>query len=157
MVIDVQNVFDEVEQAGTARDNPEAVCRIADLLAVFRGSKTPVIHIRHGGTDSGSRFHPTQSGYRAPDEAREHTGEAVLVKHVDSAFIGTDLDRRLRTSGVSSLVIVGATTNRRRSGFGCDLDLRSKWYRRSFLHDAGHSRHEPCEPRRRVLPDRSEP
>jgi nicotinamidase-related amidase len=45
------------------------------------------------------------------EEARELPGEPVIVKHVNSAFIGTDLERRLRDSSIKSLVIVGATTN----------------------------------------------
>jgi nicotinamidase-related amidase len=35
----------------------------------------------------------------------------VIIKRVNSAFIGTDLEARLRTAGITTLVICGATTN----------------------------------------------
>jgi nicotinamidase-related amidase len=35
----------------------------------------------------------------------------VLVKHVNSSFIGTDLEARLRERDIKYVVIVGATTN----------------------------------------------
>ncbi len=38
-------------------------------------------------------------------------GEPVIVKTVNSAFIGTDLEARLRQAGHDTLVICGATTN----------------------------------------------
>ena len=50
-------------------------------------------------------------GYRVKDEAREQDGEPVIVKRVNSAFIGTDLESRLRVAGIVSVAICGATTN----------------------------------------------
>jgi nicotinamidase-related amidase len=38
-------------------------------------------------------------------------GEPVYRKHVNSAFIGTSLERDLRQDGIDTLVIVGLTTN----------------------------------------------
>jgi len=111
MVIDVQKAFDQMEAAGARRNNPDAVAKIAELLEAFRHSGNPVIHIRHSNTDPQSRFHPFQSGHEVRDEAREIDGELVLVKTVNSAFIGTDLDARLQGDKISHLVIVGATTN----------------------------------------------
>ena len=35
----------------------------------------------------------------------------MIVKRVNSAFIGTDLETRLRASNIATLVICGATTN----------------------------------------------
>ena len=51
--------------------------------------------------------------FRSPvkDEARELPGEPVIVKRVNSAFIGTDLESRLRAADIRTLVICGATTN----------------------------------------------
>lgn len=111
IVVDVQRAFDEWEEAGKRRNNPDAVARIADLLAAFRAGNAPIFHIRHEGTSPNSSFLPSRSGYAVKDEAREAPGEAVIVKRVNSAFIGTDLESRLRAAGITTLVICGATTN----------------------------------------------
>jgi nicotinamidase-related amidase len=111
IVVDVQRAFDEWEAAGKRRNNPEAVARIADLLSAFRNRGVPIFHIRHQGTRPNSSFLPEASGYPVKDEAREIEGEPVIVKRVNSAFIGTDLEARLRAAGITTLVICGATTN----------------------------------------------
>jgi nicotinamidase-related amidase len=111
IVIDVQRAFDEWEAAGKRRNNPNAVARISDLLAAFRNAGAPIFHIRHEGRKPGSSFLPGSSGYVVKDEARERAGEPVIVKRVNSAFIGTDLEPRLRAKGIGRLVICGATTN----------------------------------------------
>jgi nicotinamidase-related amidase len=111
ILIDVQRAFDEWEAAGKRRNNPDAVARIADLLQAFRARGAPVFHIRHEGTRPNSSFWPEASGYAVKNEARERPGEPVVVKRVNSAFIGTDLETRLRAAGITTLVICGATTN----------------------------------------------
>ncbi len=111
IVVDVQRAFDQWEAAGKRRNNPHAVARIADLLAAFRSIHAPIFHIRHQGTRPNSSFLPDGAGYPVKDEARELAGEPVIVKRVNSAFIGTDLEARLRAADISTLVICGATTN----------------------------------------------
>jgi nicotinamidase-related amidase len=111
IVVDVQRAFDEWEAAGKRRNNPEAVARIVELLSAFRDSGTPIFHIRHQGTRPNSSFAPGSTGYPVKDEAREIEGEPVIVKRVNSAFIGTDLENRLRAADIETLVICGATTN----------------------------------------------
>jgi len=111
IVIDVQRAFDEWEASGKRRNNPDALARIVDLLAAFRGSGLPIFHIRHEGTRPSSSFLPNGTGYAVKDEAREIDGEPVIVKRVNSAFIGTDLESRLRDADIKTLVICGATTN----------------------------------------------
>jgi isochorismate hydrolase len=103
LVIDVQRGFDEIEAAGLPRNNPDAVAQVARLLAAFRRAGAPVIHVRHASGEPDSRFRPERSGYAVRDEAREQAGEAVIVKEVNSAFIGTDLEQRLRSTGVETL------------------------------------------------------
>ncbi|TCR61451.1 cysteine hydrolase family protein [Bosea sp. BK604] len=111
IVIDVQKAFEEIAANGVQRNNPQAEVRIADLLAAFRAAGVAIIHIRHASLEPASRFRAGAPGYQVSDVARERPGEPVVVKHVNSSFIGTDLEQRLRDAGLSTLVIVGATTN----------------------------------------------
>ena len=111
VVIDVQQAFDEIEAAGCRRNNPGAEQRVVDLLRTFRAAGAPVFHIRHASREAASRFRPELTGYQVKAEAQEVAGEPVIVKHVNSAFIGTDLEERLRSVGVVALVIVGGTSN----------------------------------------------
>jgi nicotinamidase-related amidase len=111
IVIDVQKAFEEIAASGVRRNNPQAETRIAALLAAFRASGAAIIHIRHASLEPDSRLRAERPGHAVSDIAREQPGEPVLVKHVNSSFIGTDLEARLRRAGLSTLVIVGATTN----------------------------------------------
>ena len=111
IVVDVQRAFDQWEAAGKRRNNPDAVLRIVDLLVAFRQRRAPIFHIRHEGTRPASSFLPEGTGYPVKDEARELQGEPVIVKRVNSAFIGTDLESRLRAADIRTLAICGATTN----------------------------------------------
>ena len=111
IVVDVQRAFDQWEAAGKRRNNPQAVARIVDLLDGFREHRAPIFHIRHQGTRPNSSFLPDGTGYSVKDEARELAGEPVIVKRVNSAFIGTDLEARLRAADIKTPVICGATTN----------------------------------------------
>jgi nicotinamidase-related amidase len=111
IVIDVQRAFDEWEAAGQHRNNPDAVAHIARLLAAFRAAHASIFHIRHEGTHPASSFRPGSSGYEVKIEAKEMDGEPVITKRVNSSFIGTDLESRLRAAAIQTLVICGATTN----------------------------------------------
>jgi nicotinamidase-related amidase len=111
VVVDVQKGFDEIAAAGHRRNNPDAESAIVDLLSYFRSIRAPVIHVRHASREPNSVFRPERPGYAVKEEAREKAGEPVVVKHVNSGFIGTDLENLLRAKGIQSLVIVGATTN----------------------------------------------
>jgi nicotinamidase-related amidase len=111
IVIDVQRAFVEIEASGRRRNNADALDRIVALLKQFRMNRAAVFHIRHASLSEASPFRAHLPRFQVQDEARELPGEPVIVKHVNSAFIGTDLERRLRDSAIKSLVIVGATTN----------------------------------------------
>jgi nicotinamidase-related amidase len=111
IVIDVQQGFAEQDAAGHKRNNPHALDRIVDLLTAFRERRLPIFHIRHASTEPDSVFRPERTGFQPIPAARELPGEPVVVKNVNSAFIGTDLESRLRQAGHHTLIICGATTN----------------------------------------------
>ncbi len=111
LVIDVQQGFDEYERRIGGRNNPGAEGNIARILNAFRAAGETIIHVQHASLEPDSPLHPESAGYAVKPEAVPLPGEPTIVKHVNSALIGTDLEARLRAAGVSSLVIVGATTD----------------------------------------------
>jgi nicotinamidase-related amidase len=111
LVIDVQKGFEEMDRAGRHRNNPQALDCIAELLAAFRAAKLPIIHVHHRGTAPDSFFRADGPGFAVIDRARPLDGETVLVKTVNSAFIGTGLEEHLRNAGLHTLIICGATAN----------------------------------------------
>jgi nicotinamidase-related amidase len=111
LVIDVQQAFSERDASGANRSCPEAEDNIERLLQVFRNHMVPVIHIHHNSLEKGSAFGAGQTGALEQPFAIPILGEVVIVKEVNSAFIGTDLEARLDAIGRPKLVICGATAN----------------------------------------------
>ena len=111
IVIDMQKGFEDIAARGLHRNNPNAEEAVESLLGLFRERGGGIIHVRHASTDPNSVFRPDRTGFVVMDCARERPGEAVVVKNVNSAFIGTGLEGMLRGMGVDTVVIVGATTN----------------------------------------------
>ena len=109
IVIDVQKGFDDPRMG--RRNNPQAEKNIARLLEAWRASGRPIIHVRHDSMEPGSVLGPGHAGNEIKAEAQPREGEPVISKHVNSAFIGTDLEQRLRSAGQDSVVIVGLTTD----------------------------------------------
>ncbi|HJU68987.1 MAG TPA: cysteine hydrolase family protein [Gemmatimonadaceae bacterium] len=109
LLIDVQQGLDD-PRWGT-RNNPHAEQRIADLLAAWRASGRPVIHVQHLSLEPHSPLRAELPGNAFKAEALPRDGEPVFQKHVNSAFIGTDLENYLRTNGIDALVMVGITTD----------------------------------------------
>jgi nicotinamidase-related amidase len=112
MVIDVQRAIDDpVWAAAGPRNHPEAESNIARLLAAWRATGRPVIHIRHDSTFPESTYRPGQPGNEFKAEVTPLAGETVIVKRTNSAFIGTDLAGVLERAGIRTLFAVGVQTN----------------------------------------------
>jgi nicotinamidase-related amidase len=109
LVVDVQQGLDDPHWG--ARNNPGAERQIAALLGAWREAKWPVIHVQHMSQRPSSPLRPDRPGNAFKPEALPLDGEPIFRKTVNSAFIGTALDAHLRTEGISSLVIVGLTTD----------------------------------------------
>ena len=109
LVIDVQKGLDGPRLG--ARNNPDAEQRIADLLAAWRATGRPVIHVQHMSLEPNSPLREGLPGNAIKDEAQPIDGEPLFRKNVNSAFIGTDLEEHLRANGIDSLVMVGLTTD----------------------------------------------
>jgi nicotinamidase-related amidase len=110
LIIDVQKAFDD-PRMGANRNNPDAERKIARVLDAWRRDQRPVIHVKHDSREPQSPLRPGLPGNEIKDEARPLPGEPVLQKSVNSAFIGTDLEQRLRALGCERLVVAGLTTD----------------------------------------------
>jgi len=109
LLIDVQQAFDDPRWG--PRNNPQAEANIARLLSAWRQADAPVIHVFHDSRTVGSSLHPSNPANAPKPEARPLAGESQFRKNVNSAFIGTELERHLRSAGIERLVVVGLTTN----------------------------------------------
>ncbi len=109
LLIDVQQGWDD--PVWGARNNVQAEANIARLLTAWRDQGRPVYHAQHDSILPQSPLRPGQPGNAIKPAARPLPGEPIFQKTVNSAFIGTDLEARLRAGGITSLVIVGLTTD----------------------------------------------
>jgi nicotinamidase-related amidase len=107
ILIDIQQGFDDPYWG--PRNNPDAERRAADLLAAWRRSGRPVVHIQHLSVNPASPLHPSRPGVAL--QMTPIDGEPVMQKSVNSAFIGTDLEGWLRERDIDQVVLAGLTTN----------------------------------------------
>lgn len=109
LVIDVQ---DGVNLPGRGqRNNPQAEENIAALLEAWRNAGLPILHVKHNSRLATSPFYPTAPGNAIMEFAQPREGEPLIEKDANNAFVGTDLEERLRQAGSPTLVIVGFHTN----------------------------------------------
>lgn len=109
IVIDVQESFDDPSYG--QRNNPNAEANIARLLEAWRRTRHPVYHVQHLSREASSPLRPGQPGCRIKESARPRNGEPLVQKHVNSAFIGTDLEDKLHREAITTLVVTGLTTD----------------------------------------------
>lgn len=107
--IDVQRGFDYAPWG--RRNNPGMEANGRRLLAAWRERGWPLIHVRHDSVQPGSSLHPDHPGNAFRDGFEPRAGEAVVAKSVNAAFIGTDLDLRLRRLGVDTVALFGVSTD----------------------------------------------
>ena len=105
ILIDVQNYFDNPDHG--KRNNPDAEENMAILLNMWRETKRPIVHIQHIGNPS----LPHNPGRDIKDIVAPLPGETVMIKNVNSAFIGTNLENHLKEYEIETFVIVGLTTD----------------------------------------------
>lgn len=111
ILIDFQKAFNLEEYWGGNRNNKNAERNAQLILQQWRLAKLPVIHIRHNSQNSKSLLHESNPGFEIKDEVKPIEGELLITKNVNSAFIGTNLKSELDTQNITSIVIIGLTTN----------------------------------------------
>jgi nicotinamidase-related amidase len=109
LIIDVQKAIDHPSWGH--RNNPKAENNISRLLSEWRQNESPIIHIRHSSREPESTYRPNQEGFEFKPEVQPKSGETILTKNTNNAFISTELEAMLRNSGISILIICGFITN----------------------------------------------
>lgn len=107
--IDVQRGFDD--PPWPRRNNPAMEANGLRLLAAWRERGLPLIHVRHDSVQPGSSLAPGHPGNGFRAGFAPQAGEALVTKSVNTAFIGTDLDLRLRRLGIERIVLFGISTD----------------------------------------------
>lgn len=108
LMIDLQNTYRD----GVMRlENVEpAIAEAKALLVRARAAGIPIIHVRHDA-GPGSPYDLTASTGQIADAVAPEGDEAVITKAYPSAFIGTDLEARLKALGVTDLIVTGFMTH----------------------------------------------
>lgn len=111
LLVDIQKGFDDESRWGGNRNNKDAEQKCGKILDKWRALGLPVFHIIHSSQDPNSKLHKSHPGFEIQDNVKPLTHEPVIIKEVNSAFIGTNLEQILKRQNLNSLVIVGLTTN----------------------------------------------
>lgn len=109
VVIDMQDGINHPKLG--RRNNPQAEAQMSTLLAAWRETRRPVIHVRHFSRSPDSVFWPEQPGVDYQPAFRPIEGERELKKQVPDAFCSTPLESWLRADSITQVVIVGVITN----------------------------------------------
>jgi nicotinamidase-related amidase len=107
--IDVQRGFDFPPWGRHC--NPEMESNGRALLAAWRKLGWPLLHIRHDSIEPQSTLRPGHVGHQFRDGFAPIGDEPVIGKSVNCAFVGTDLELRLRRLRVDTVVMFGVSTD----------------------------------------------
>lgn len=108
MIIDLQGAIDDPRRGEL--NNPGAEANIAELLAAWRETGLPILHIRHDSPEPRSPYRADAPGHGFKPCAAPRAGEPVFAKQTTSAFADGRLDAALTKLGVTALVLCGVLT-----------------------------------------------
>ena len=108
LLIDIQRGLDNSWYG--ARNNLAMEANALRLLEAGRKAGNPVVIVQHSSTTDGSPLRPDQPGFALKPGFEPLEGDKHIVKHENSAFVGTDLEAWLRGKGITELVAAGIST-----------------------------------------------
>lgn len=111
ILVDIQKGFEDENYWGGNRNNKDAEVICGRILRKWRELNLPIFHIRHSSTNPNSKLHKQNAGFDFNENVLPKENEPIITKSVNSAFIGTNLKEQLDGLGITTLVIVGLTSN----------------------------------------------
>jgi len=87
--------------------NPSIDANGLRLLAHARRAGWPVLHVKHDSIHADSNLRPGHPGNALREGFEPRGAEPVIAKSVNCAFVGTDLELRLRRLKVERVVLFG--------------------------------------------------
>jgi nicotinamidase-related amidase len=109
LIVDMQRAMASAN-AGE-RNNLSAEQNMSRLLDHWRKAGHVVVHIRHMSRTPGSGFFPGQPGVEFQEAFAPRDSEHVVEKNMPDAFVNTGLEKWLRVRDITSVVVVGVSTN----------------------------------------------
>ncbi|MBA3667028.1 MAG: cysteine hydrolase [Sphingomonas sp.] len=107
--IDMQRAFDGPQWPRRWNDSVDA--NGIALIEEWRSAGRTIIHVRHDSLTPGSNLFPGSPGNGFRPGFGPVGDEALVTKSVNSAFIGTDLDLRLKRLGARHVIVFGIATD----------------------------------------------
>ena len=114
LLIDVQKgINDTVYYGGPEgrRNNFNAEDNIRSLLGKWRKSNRQIAFTKHNSREDKSPLKLSLPSGQQLDGMQPNPQDIVVIKDVNSGFIGTSLELDLRRAGIQRLVVVGYFTN----------------------------------------------
>ncbi|WP_256810165.1 cysteine hydrolase family protein [Pseudomonas siliginis] len=138
IVVDIQNDYFPQGKwplvgADAAADNA------ARLIAAFRETGDPVVHIRHEFTSEDAPFFtPGSEGAKLHPKVLNRADEPVVLKHFVNSFRETELKSVLDEHGINDVVVVGSMSHMCVDGI--TRAAADMGYSVTVIHDACASR-----------------
>lgn len=111
LLVDIQNDYfpgGKMELVGMEEGSKKA----RELLDLFRKNDLPTFHIQHVSSGKGAGFFlPDTEGAEIHESVEPLASDLVIQKHFPNSFRDTDLLEKLKSSGVTALVICGAMSH----------------------------------------------
>lgn len=112
IVVDIQN--DYFPNGNMELSNPEkAATNAAKVLEWFRQNhKDNIFHVQHiAGDPAIGFFLPGTVGAEIHETVQPLETESIITKHFPNSFLKTELESKLRESGVTKVVVLGMMTH----------------------------------------------
>ena len=114
LLVDVQKGINDTNYYGGPngrRNNLKAETNIITVLEKWRRSERKVAFTKHNSREKGSPLKLNLESGQQLEGMDPMDNDIIVIKDVNSGFIGTSLELDLRRAGIQRLVVLGFFTN----------------------------------------------